>query len=92
MSTEAKNPTVSLSRQNVPAENKYPEITEVVQPVIELLAYSELAYKCKKPKFLFFFANRKLVRPFIYFRDADVLLTIQTPIDTISEFREQHKY
>ena len=78
-----KTPTVSLSRQNVPTDNKYPEITKVVQPVIELLAYSELAYKCKKPKVLFF-ANRKLVRPFIYFRDADVLLTIQTPIPFLS--------
>lgn len=77
--TEAKNPIVSLSRLRVEENSDYTEITEVVQPVIELLVYSELAHVSKKPKVMFF-ANRDLVRPFIYYRKFDTLLTTRTPV------------
>ena len=50
--TEAKNATVSLCRLHPRVEDNttYSEITEVAQPVMELLVYSKLAHKSKKKK------------------------------------------
>ncbi len=47
--------TVSLCRLRAVEDNtNYTEILEVAQPVMELLVYSQLAQKSKKPKVLFF--------------------------------------
>lgn len=47
------------------------------QPVLELLAVSQVVKEREEPLVLFF-ASRRIIRPFLYFKKQDILLTTRT--------------
>ena len=55
------------------------ELKATLQPITEILAFSEFVHNCTAPIVLFY-GSRNAFRPFIYFKNEDVLLTIQTSV------------
>ena len=55
------------------------DIQDVVQPVVQLLTLAQLNTSTKHPQpHILFFANRNDVRPFLYYKEVDVMLTTTT--------------
>ena len=75
--SETKAPSHSLAaNRDMKFDSK--DLVSVAQPVVEVLMAYKLRRSNKKP-LINFYANRSVVRPFIYFGDVDVLFTTQDP-------------
>ena len=75
--SETKAPSHSLAaNRDMKFDSK--DLVSVAQPVVEVLMSYKLRRSNKKP-LLNFYANRSVVRPFIYFGDVDVLFTTRDP-------------
>ena len=51
----------------------------IAQPVLQLLSVSQLRRKKRDQPTVLFFANREMIRPFLYYKEQNILLTTETP-------------